>query len=82
MRRDRDAADAAAVAERFLSAVGAERWDSAGAVLDSAEAMRFRDQHLALLATIAEHEGDIILAGSSRRSTSSLSSIPRPPGGR
>lgn len=57
-----DAGDAAAVADRFLSALAAERWDSAAAVVDSTEARQFRDRRLALLAGIAEHEGDITRA--------------------
>ena len=55
-------ADAAAVAGRFLAAVGAQRWDSAAAVVDSADARRFRDEQLGFLAGMAEHEQDIVRA--------------------
>ena len=60
--RDDDASAATAVASRFLSALGAERWDSAAALVDSAEVRQFREHQLALLAGIAEHERDITRA--------------------
>lgn len=59
---DDDASAASAVAARFLSALGAERWDSAAALIDSAEVRQFRDRQLALLAGIAEHQRDITRA--------------------
>ena len=57
--RDSGGADPASVANRFLTAVGARRWDSAAVVVDSAEAQRFRNEQLAFLVNIAEHRRDI-----------------------
>jgi hypothetical protein len=57
--REDAGAGAAAVAGRFLTAVGARQWDSAAAMVDSAEARRFRNEQLAFVANIAEHQQEM-----------------------
>jgi len=57
--REDAGAGAAAVAGRFLTAVGARQWDSAAAMVDSAELRRFPNEQLAFVANIAEHQHDI-----------------------